>query len=304
MKTMKPTLLIMAAGMGSRYGGLKQLDPVGPGGEAIIEYSMYDALQAGFGKIVFVVREYFKDIFDEKIGSKVKDKVEVRYVCQELNKCLGGFVPPKDREKPWGTGHAILTAADAVNEPFAAINADDFYSRNSFAVMADFLKNKAVVPGNYSMVGFKLRNTLSEHGSVARGVCSVSGEGLLNKVVEHTKILRENGRIYNRFDDGTEKDLDTDTIVSMNFWGFGTDIFGHIREQFGEFLRTKGTELKSEFYIPFVVDRLINEGKASVTVLPTEAQWFGVTYKEDKAAVENQISKLIGEGFYPSKLWQ
>ncbi len=294
----------MAAGMGSRYGGLKQIDPVGPNGEAIIEYSMYDAIKAGFGKIVFVVREQFKDLFDEKIGSKVKGRIEVAYVCQELNKCLGGFAMPKEREKPWGTGHAVLTAAQAVKEPFAAINADDFYGCNSFKVMSQFLSDPANRPGDYAMVGFKLSNTLSENGSVSRGVCTANAEGFLEKVVEHTKIVKEDGRIYNIFDDGGKKQLSENDIVSMNFWGFGADIFGHIQQQFTEFLNAKGNELKSEFYIPFVVDRMIREGKARVKVLPTEAQWFGVTYKEDKAAVEQSVKSLIDSGDYPTRLWQ
>ncbi len=300
---MKPTLLVMAAGMGSRYGGLKQIDPVGPNGETIIEYSMYDAIKAGFGRIVFVVREQFKDLFDEKIGAKVKGRIEVAYVCQELDKCLGNFVMPKEREKPWGTGHAVLTAAEAVKEPFAAINADDFYGHNSFKVMSRFLSDPANGPGDYAMVGFKLRNTLSEHGSVSRGVCTADADGFLKKVVEHTKIIKDGGRVYNVFDDGSEKPMSDDDIVSMNFWGFGADIFEHIRGQFAEFLSQRGGQLKSEFYIPFVVDRMISEGKARVKVLPTEAQWFGVTYKEDKAAVEQSIKNLINSGDYPHKLW-
>jgi len=300
---MKPTLLVMAAGMGSRYGGLKQIDPVGPNGETIIEYSMYDAIKAGFGKIVFVVREQFKDLFDEKIGSKVRGRIQVAYVCQELNKCLGDFVMPKEREKPWGTGHAVLTAAEAVKEPFAAINADDFYGSNSFKVMAEFLSDPSNRPGDYSMVGFRLRNTLSENGSVSRGVCTANARGFLEKVVEHTKIISENGHIYNISEDGGKKELGENDIVSMNFWGFGPDIFGHIKQQFTEFLAAKGSELKSEFYIPFVVDRMINEGKAKVKVLPTEARWFGVTYKEDKPAVEQSIKSMIASGDYPHNLW-
>ncbi|MFI4912500.1 MAG: NDP-sugar synthase [Sedimentisphaeraceae bacterium JB056] len=300
---MKPTLLVMAAGMGSRYGGLKQIDPVGPGGEAIIEYSMYDAIKAGFGKIVFVVREQFKDLFDEKIGSKVKGKIEVAYACQELEKCLGDYKLPPQREKPWGTAHAILVAGEIVNEPFAAINADDFYSRNSFTTMADFLSNPNLKAGEYSMVGFKLANTLSEHGSVSRGICQADEQNLLQKVVEHTKIVKDGSKIYNINDDETKKPMNADDIASMNFWGFGPDIFEHIKEQFAEFLNEKGKELKSEFYIPFVVDRLINEGKATVKVLPTESHWFGVTYKEDKEAVQQSIAKLIADGLYPEKLW-
>jgi NDP-sugar pyrophosphorylase family protein len=300
---MKPTLLVMAAGMGSRYGGLKQIDPVGPCGEAIIEYSLYDAIEAGFGKIVFVVRESFRELFSEKIGSKVSGAVEVDYVCQELDKCLGDFPLPANRQKPWGTAHAILTARDAVSEPFAAINADDFYGRNSFTTMAEFLGKPDLTEGQYSMVGFRLSNTLSEHGSVSRGICKVDRNGLLKEVAEHTKIVREDGSIYNLNEDGTRKNMSPDDMASMNFWGFGTDIFGHIQEQFKEFLAAHGNELKSEFYIPFVVDRLITEAKASVQVLPTEAQWFGVTYQQDKAAVQQNIASLISEGVYPQKLW-
>ncbi len=290
--------------MGSRYGGLKQLDPVGTGGEAIIEYSLYDAIKAGFGKVVFVVREHFKDAFHEKIGSKIADKVEVAYSCQELDKCLGVFKLPADREKPWGTAHAILTASQEVTEPFAAINADDFYSRNSFEAMAEFLSSPRRKEGEYAMVGFKLVNTLSENGSVSRGICRADENGLLKDVEEHTKIIKEGEKICNIAPDGTKKYIKPDDITSMNFWGFGTDIFSHIKRQFAEFLAEKGNELKSEFYIPAVVDRLINENKATVKILPTEAQWFGITYKEDKQEVQENIAKLVAEGAYPEKLWQ
>lgn len=302
---MKPTLLVMAAGMGSRYGGLKQIDPVGPSGEIIIEYSIYDAIRAGFGKIVFVVRREFEDAFREKIGDKVSDKIEICYTHQELDMCLGDFQIPQDRVKPWGTGHAILVAKDLINEPFAVINADDFYGKRSFELMSEFLtRDAAPDSGNYSMVGYILRNTLSDHGTVARGVCDCDQDSLLKKVVEHTSIERAGQGGKCTMPDGSTKDLTGDEVVSMNFWGFQPGLFSHLESQFAQFLKEKGNELKTEFFIPSVVDGLVNSTQATVEVLKTEDHWFGVTYKEDKAFVQNSIKQLVEKGDYPENLWK
>ncbi|MGE4286678.1 MAG: NDP-sugar synthase [Phycisphaerae bacterium] len=299
---MKPALLVMAAGMGSRYGGLKQIDPVGPNGEAVIEYSLYDAARAGFGKIVFIVREQFKDLFDEKIGSKVKGVTDVEYAYQEMHKGIGSYKVPEGREKPWGTAHAILMAKDLIDTPFAAINADDFYGYGSFEVMAKYLCEPRQA-GSYSMVGFPLKNTLSENGSVSRGICRMDEDGFMVDIVERTDISQAGGVITATLEDGSKLALPEDTMTSMNFWGFTPDLFDHIKEQFAEFLATKGGELKSEFYIPFVVDRLIAEKKASVKVVPTSENWFGVTYAEDKPLVQNCIKRLVDSGKYPASLW-
>ena len=300
---MKPTLLVMAAGMGSRYGGLKQIDPVGPNGETIIEYSIFDAIRAGFGKIVFVVRKDFKEAFQEKIGDKLAGKIEVVYTYQELDKCLGDHRIPEGRLKPWGTGHAILVADEHINEPFAVINADDFYGKQSFDLMGDFLSKQSSKPGDYSMVGYTLRNTLSDHGSVSRGVCQCSETDLLKKVVEHTKTERQGQGGVCEMEDGSKKQMTGDEVVSMNFWGFQPSLFDFLKVYFKEFLEKRGSELKSEFYIPFVVDRLINEGKITVDVLKTDDRWFGVTYKEDKAFAQESVNKLIESGVYPENLW-
>jgi len=292
---MQPTLLVMAAGMGSRYGGLKQLDAVGPGGETIIDYSIHDALQTGFARLVFVIRRDIEAPFREAIGRKFEKRAAVEYVFQELDKLPPGFAVPMGRTKPWGTTHAILLAEEAVHEPFAAINADDFYGRDSFQVMADFLR--AGGP-DYAMVGYTLRNTLSEHGSVSRGVCVCDPAGYLQAVTELTKIEKHGpgaqaeGRV-----------LSGDEPVSMNFWGFTPALFPQLREHFGEFLRRSGHELKSECYIPTTVNELVAAGKARVKVLRTPSSWFGVTYQEDKPRVTAGIRQLIARGDYPEKLW-
>jgi UTP-glucose-1-phosphate uridylyltransferase len=292
---MQPTLLVMAAGMGSRYGGLKQLDAVGPGGETIIDYSIHDALRTGFARLVFVIRHDIETPFREAIGRKFEKRIAVEYVFQELDKLPPGFAVPAGRTKPWGTTHAILLAEEAVREPFAAINADDFYGRESFQVIADFLHAGG---GDYAMVGYTLRNTLSEHGSVSRGVCECDVNDYLQAVTELTKIETQG-----RGAQAEGRALSGDELVSMNFWGFTPALFPQLRERFEEFLRRGGRELKSECYIPTTVNELVASGAARVKVLRTPASWFGVTYKEDKPRITSGIHQLIARGDYPEKLW-
>ncbi|HOO83577.1 MAG TPA: sugar phosphate nucleotidyltransferase [Prolixibacteraceae bacterium] len=298
---MKPTLVILAAGMGSRYGGLKQLDEVGPNGEAIIDYSLFDAIRAGFGKVVFIIRHDFEEAFKERFDKKLAGKIDVEYVFQELNALPEGFAVPDGREKPWGTGHAILAAKDAVHTPFASINADDFYGYEAYATCADFLANKASEK-QYAMVGYRLDNTLSDNGSVSRGLCITNDKNKLVDIDELTKITKENdGVFYYRNDE--KHALKGSETVSMNFWGFHTSLFKHLEEGFVEFLSKQGTEMKSEFFIPMHVDDLIKAQKAEVEVLTSEAEWFGVTYQEDKPVVIEKIKQLITAGKYPEKLW-
>ncbi len=298
---MKPTLLILAAGMGSRFGGLKQVEPVGPGGETIIDYSIFDALRAGFGKVVFVIRESFAPAFKEKFGDKLTGKTQVEYVYQELDNLPEGFTLPENREKPWGTAHAILVAREKINEPFCAINADDFYGFNAFKVMADFLKSSED-PGEYSMVGYRLGNTLSEFGSVSRGICEVDENNLLKSIVETTKIFKKNNRIISVNPDGNEQHLTGNETVSMNMWGFKCSVFDSLQEKFTEFLKTQIEHPKSELYIPSVVFEMIEEKRATVKVLKTDSPWFGVTYKEDTPFVVKNIQSLIQKGDYPEKI--
>jgi len=302
---MKTSLLIIAAGMGSRYGGLKQIDSVGPHGEIIIDYSIYDAIKAGFEKIVFVIRHYFEDAFREKIGGKLDGIVETAYAYQELDSCLDGFQLPPDREKPWGTGHAILVAKDAIKEPFAVINADDYYGLHSFRTMKKYLSHSSRInDDHYAMVGFTLRNTLSEYGCVSRGICDVNKEMLLQKVTERTKIKKVTDGATFIDADGIEYTLKGNEIVSMNLWGFHPSIFRHIQRQFNDFLTEHGQEPKSELFIPSVVDKLISNGCISAKVLITEDRWFGVTYKEDMRIARECIKNLINRGVYPEKLWE
>ncbi len=299
---MKPTLLILAAGMGSRFGGLKQVEPVGPNGEAIIDYSIYDAIKAGFGKVVFVIRESFAEAFREKFDPKLKGKVEVEYVFQELDNLPQGFTLPEGREKPWGTAHAILVARDAVHEPFCALNADDFYGFNAYKIMAEFL-TRVNAPGKYAMVGYKLSNTLSDYGSVSRGICDVDDNGLLQKIVETTKILKKEGKIISVEPDGSEKELTGNESASMNIWGFQPSVFEILDKKFTEFLKAHINEPKSEMYIPSVVFDMIKDGQATVEVLKADSPWFGVTYKQDKPLVIERLNKLIEQGQYPEKLF-
>jgi len=292
---MQPTLLVLAAGIGSRYGGLKQIDPVGPNGETIIDYSVYDAMRAGFGKLVFVIRRDIENLFRESIEGRFAKRLPVECVFQELDELPSGFIAPQARTKPWGTGHAILAADSAVHEPFAAINADDFYGRSSFHVLADYLMGR---PLDYAMVGFKLANTLSEHGAVSRGVCECEADGALREVNELTKIARTDGGIQS-----AERELSGEEIVSMNFWGFTPAIFSQLRERFAAFLRQQGDDPKAEFFIPSVLNELIASGQARVRVLSTSDVWFGVTYQKDKARVAEGIRQMIARGIYPERLW-
>jgi NDP-sugar pyrophosphorylase family protein len=299
----KPTLLIVAAGMGSRYGGLKQIDPVGPNGEVIIDYSMYDAIAAGFKKVVFVIRRSFEQAFRDKIGSKLDGRVETAYAYQELDAGLNGFPLPADREKPWGTGHAILVANEVVNEPFAVINADDYYGTESFKTMVEFLSGPELSTSQYAMVGYILRNTLSEHGHVARGICTCDGSMILWGVTERLGIVpTDQGACY-KDEQGSEHPLTGGEVVSMNLWGFHPSIFDHLSTQFKTFLHTCGNQPKAEFFIPTVVDTLIKNDQARVKVLPTRDTWFGVTYKEDQAIAQRRILELIEAGIYPNHLW-
>jgi UTP-glucose-1-phosphate uridylyltransferase len=267
---MKPTLLVLAAGLGARYGGLKQIDPIGPHSETIIDYSIYDAIRAGFGKMVFVIRHYFEQAFREKVSSKFDGFVETAYACQELDACLGSFMLPADRDKPWGTGHAILVCRDVIHEPFAVVNADDYYGVHSLKTIAGFLTGGNVTVTDYAMIGYILRNTLSEHGSVSRGVSQCDDRMFLKKIVERKKIEKDGAGARYLDGDGKSHALTGDEIVSMNLWGFQPSIFPHLQSQFERFLRDHGREAKAEMYIPSVVDTLISNAKVSVKVLQTQ----------------------------------
>lgn len=299
----KPTLLILAAGMGSRYGGLKQMDEFGPNGETILDYSIYDAIQAGFGKVVFVIRDSFRDEFQQFFSGKFDDKVEIDYVAQDISMVPSGSVYSKDREKPWGTAHAVYVAREVIDGPFAVINADDFYGGRSYKVLVDFFTQTAD-ENAYALVGYRLANTLSDHGTVNRGVCSTSAEGNLSNIVETLKIgYDDNRRICYNDDNGDQAYLDADTPVSMNMWAFTPDYFDYCEEMFTEFLKNHGNELKSEFFIPLLVDELIASDQKTVKVLDCDEEWFGVTYQEDKPIVIEKLQALIDQGVYPSKLW-
>ncbi|MGA7343280.1 MAG: sugar phosphate nucleotidyltransferase [Terracidiphilus sp.] len=298
--TSAPTLLVLAAGMGSRYGGLKQIEPVGPSGEAIIDYSIYDALRAGFGKLVFVLRKEIEQPFKEAVGARFEKRIAVEYVFQELDKIPAGFTVPAGRTKPWGTTQAILMAADAIHEPFAAINADDFYGPQSYRLLAAHLQSGAE---DYAMVGFTLSNTLSEFGSVARGVCRVNAGGYLESVVEMTAIERDGAQVKNTDAGGRVTVLAGNEPVSMNMWAFTPRVFAQLRGRFEAFLRQSGADLKRECYIPSTVNDLVADGEARVKVLRTGDAWFGVTYREDHPRVVESIRRLVREGAYPERLW-
>ncbi|MEI8314041.1 MAG: sugar phosphate nucleotidyltransferase [Verrucomicrobiota bacterium] len=295
----KPTLLVLAAGMGSRYGGLKQIDPVGPAGEIIIDYSMFAAILAGFGKVVFVIRRDIEQTFREVVGSKFDNHLPVEYAFQELTNIPAPFTVPAGRTKPWGTGHAILAAESVIHEPFAMINADDFYGTDTFRVLADYLRQVSADSNAYAMVGFTLRKTLSDHGTVARGVCQVDNAGKLKQIVELLKI--EKTATGARQGDQT---LTGDEPVSMNFWGFTPTLFGHLRRELQQFLKQQGQEEKSELLIPMVIGDLVAQNRATCQVLRTTASWFGVTYREDRPIVIENIRKLIAAGEYPASLWK
>ena len=302
---MKPTLVILAAGMGSRYGGLKQIDAVGPSGEAILDYSVFDAERAGFGKAVFIIRHDFEEEFKEKVGRKYEGVIPVEYCFQDMNDLPAPFTVPEGRAKPWGTAHAIRSARAIVKEPFAAINADDFYGRDAFARLAAFLKTPAPADGllHFAMVGYRLGLTLSENGSVARGICSVNDAGRLASVTEMTKIVQTPGGAENREDPAAPVQLSPDARVSMNLWGFTPELFAALEARFPAWLEKNGTQPKTEWYIPFVVDELVKEGKATVDVLPTDSSWFGITYREDKPRVTAAIKDLVAAGEYPATLF-
>ncbi len=300
---MKPTLFVLAAGMGSRYGGLKQLDGLGPNGETIMDYSIFDAIRGGFGKLVFVIRKTFEQDFREKIICKYENHIPVEMVFQELDDLPEGFTCPADRVKPWGTNHAVLMGKRVINEPFAVINADDFYGRDSFAVLGQQLTAMTGTKNDYCMVGYRVGNTLSESGSVARGVCETNAEGYLTTVVERTAIERINGAIRFTDENGQTVTLNENTPVSMNMWGFTPDYFQHSETFFKDFLTKNIDNLKSEYFIPLMVNELITTGVARVKVLDTTSKWFGVTYAEDRQSVVDKIKALVAAGEYPQKLF-
>ncbi len=299
----KPTLFVLAAGMGSRYGGLKQLDGVGPNGETIMDYSIYDAIQAGFGKVVFVIRHDFEQDFREKVLSKYSGHIETEVVFQSIDALPQGYSCPEGREKPWGTNHAVLMGKDVIKEPFAVINADDFYSRDAFMVIAEDLKRPRTQKGDYSMVAFRVGNTVTQNGTVSRGVCA-DKDGYLSSVIERGFIhANEKGEIVYPDAEGNDVVLDSMTPVSMNFWGFTPDYFEFSEREFIEFLDTRINEPKSEYFIPTVVDTLIKSGEASIRLLDTEAKWFGVTYMEDRPGVIEKLADLHQRGVYPARLF-
>ena len=302
---MKPTLLILAAGIGSRYGSLKQLDRIGPSGETIIDYSIYDAIRAGFGKVVFVIKENIAKEFSEVFVEKLNGKIEVETVFQEIHKVPEGIQYSEERQKPWGTGHAVLMAAEKIHEPFAVINADDFYGRGAYQSLADFYKEWTPQKGNtYCMVGYELGKTLSEHGSVSRGVCKADGCAFLLEVTERTKIERNPAGIEYLDETGKSFYLDKRTTVSMNFWGFTPSFFNFLETGFLEFLKNNANSPKAEFYIPGVVNDLLKRKEASVRILPCSDQWFGMTYREDRELVVSRIRELVKAGIYPVDLWK
>lgn len=300
---MKPTLFVLAAGMGSRYGGLKQLDSLGPNGETIMDYSIFDAMRAGFGKVVFVIRKDFEDDFRKKVLSRYEGHIPVDVVFQQLDKLPEGYKCPADRVKPWGTGHAVLMGKEAINEPFAVINADDFYGYDAFRVIAEELSKERTRQGDYCMVGFSVGNTMTENGSVSRGVCTTKDDRL-DSITERTAIsYNENREIEFTDEKGEKQTLASDTPVSMNLWGFTPDYFDFTEREFVKFLDEKLEVVKSEFYIPSVVDALLKSGEASVKVLRTDSKWFGVTYSADREKVVSNLAELHANGAYPAALF-
>lgn len=309
---MKPALLVLAAGMGSRYGGLKQMDTLGPGGETIIDYSIYDAIRSGFGKIVYIVRESFRDVMEKSVREKYSNlrcndgtPVDIRFVTQELDKIPAGFPVNPERVKPWGTAHAMLMAKDEINEPFAVINGDDFYGRDSFEVIAKWLSAHTEEKGKYCIVGYHLENTLAKSGGVSRGICYYDNAKYLTGIVEHLDLARRDGGAITGVNSDTSEQatLAEGTLVSMNMWGFTPDFFERTEAIFKDFLKEYSNELKKEFYITYVIDRMIKEKYASVEVLDTTACWFGVTFKEDREDVMEKFATLAKEGVYPNPLY-
>jgi hypothetical protein len=299
---MKPTLLVLAAGMGSRYGGNKQLDTVGPSGETIIDYSIYDAIRAGFGKIVFVIRRDIEDQVKERFVARLKDRIEVDYVFQEITNLPEGVKVSPDRQKPWGTSHAILVTQKAINEPFGVINADDYYGVESFRILHDFLvKDKS--PDNYCIVGYKMKNTLSDHGHVNRGVCGVGADGLLKNIVETKQIEKTNSGAQAPRPDGVMEKFNGDEVVSMNLWGFKPSCYNFLGMEFRNFINQYGMDLKSELDIPTSIDKFVKTGEVTIQILMSNERWFGVTYREDKPFVVESINSMISKGIYPTNIY-
>ena len=310
---MKPTLLVLAAGMGSRYGGLKQMDGLGPNGETIIDYSIYDAVEAGFGKVVYIVREYFLEDMKKHVQEKYGNvtcadgtPLEFQFVCQELHKIPAQFTLNPEREKPWGTAHAVLMAAEVINEPFAVINGDDYYGKESFKVLGDWLRAHEGKTGEYCLVGFELENTLSESGAVSRGICTAGSDGILTAVAEHHKIARaEDGKIYGENSNtGETVELEGKALCSMNMWGFTPDYFTKSENIFVNFLEKNIGQLKSEFYIPYAIDSMIQDGTGKTEVLSTPSRWFGVTFQEDRPGVVAKFQEFADQGIYPTPLYK
>ena len=310
---MKPTLLVLAAGMGSRYGGLKQMDGLGPNGETIIDYSIYDAVEAGFGKVVYIVREYFKEQMEQVVKEKYSnvkcidgEPLEFQFVTQELTKIPEGFTLNPERVKPWGTAHAVLMGAEAINEPFAVINGDDYYGKESFKVLGDWLRAHEGKTGEFCLVGFELDNTLSESGAVSRGIGTADAEGYLTNVVEHHKIaMAEDGKIYGENSvTGETVELQGKALCSMNMWGFTPDYFEKSADIFKGFLEKNINELKAEFYIPYAIDCMIKDGSGKTQLLSTPSRWFGVTFKEDRPGVVAKFQELADKGVYPTPLYK
>ena len=301
---MKPTLLILAAGMGSRYGGLKQIDQVGPSGEAIIDYSIYDAIRAGFEKVTFIIRKNIEKEFREVFENKLKGKIETEFIFQELEMVPEGISYSSERVKPWGTAHAVWVAKNYIREPFVVINADDFYGAGSYQVTADYLMQDNIVnTTNYSMVGYQVQHTLSDFGSVTRGVCEATDDDFMKAVVERTEIVREGQQIYYIDSEEGKVALSGNELVSMNFWGFTPAIFDQFETAFSEFIKINADKLKSELFIPKVINELVASDMANVKILPSRDQWFGVTYREDKPIAIEHIRKLVEQGVYPDNLW-
>lgn len=301
---MQPALLVLAAGIGSRYGGLKQIDPVGPNGEIIIDYSIHDAIRAGFGKVVFVIRKDIEEEFKTSLGNRFEGVIPVEYAIQDLGGLPAGYSIPEGRVKPWGTGHAILSARELIDEPFAVINADDFYGRVGYRLLSEHLSSASDGhDADYAMVGYVLRKTLSGHGSVSRGICACDQDGFVCQVVERVAISPDGNNARFVADDGSETGICGDELVSLNFWGFTPSIFVHLESEFMGFLSEHGDELKSEFLIPAVVGTLIEKGMAKVAMLESPDQWFGVTYPQDKTLVAESIRKLVNAGTYPQRLF-
>jgi len=299
---MKPTLLILAAGLGSRYGGVKQMDKIGPSGESIIDYSVYDAIRAGFEKVVFVLNSKIIDDFKTIYEPRLNNKIKTEYILQELNHLPEGYTCPPNRVKPWGTGHAVLVAEKYIHEPFAVINADDFYGAQAYQLIADFLTNTEKSQTNFAMVGFILKNTLSDHGTVSRGICKVA-DGLLTEVTERSQIHRQGDQVVHG-SKGDEIPISGESVVSMNFWGFTPEYFKQTGKEFEEFIQKNFDQLDAEFYIPFALSQLLKSNKATCEVLTSDSKWFGVTYKNDKEATIQKVRALINKGVYPEDLWK